>query len=57
MTDRATTFAEIVAARRSLRAYLPDAIIPYREAIALTVVIAILLVRPKGLLGRTEAVR
>lgn len=40
-----------------LRAYLPDAIIPYREAIALTVVIAILLVRPKGLLGRTEAVR
>lgn len=40
-----------------LRAYLPDDVIPYREAIALTVVIAILLVRPKGLLGRTEAVR
>ncbi len=26
MTDRATTFAEIVAARRSLRAYLPEAV-------------------------------
>jgi len=26
MTDRATTFAEIVSARRSLRAYLPEAV-------------------------------
>ncbi len=40
-----------------LRAYLPDFAIPYREAIALSIVIAILLVRPKGLLGRREAVR
>jgi len=40
-----------------LRAYLPDFAIPYRDAIALSLVIAILLVRPKGLLGRKEAVR
>ena len=41
----------------SLRAYLPEEAIPYREAIALTVVIVILLIRPKGLLGRPEAIR
>ncbi|GAB5467635.1 MAG: branched-chain amino acid ABC transporter permease [Rhodospirillales bacterium] len=40
-----------------LRAYLPDFAIPYREAIALSLVIAILLVRPRGILGRKEAVR
>lgn len=40
-----------------LRAYLPEFAIPFREAIALTIVICILLVRPKGLLGRREAVR
>ncbi|MEZ5667921.1 MAG: branched-chain amino acid ABC transporter permease [Alphaproteobacteria bacterium] len=40
-----------------LRAYLPEAVIPYRDAVALSVVIAILLARPKGLLGRREAVR
>lgn len=41
----------------SLRAFLPEDAIPYREAIALTVVIVILLLRPKGLLGRPEAIR
>ena len=41
----------------SLRAYLPAAWIPFREPIALALVIVLLLVRPEGLLGRKESVR
>lgn len=40
-----------------LRAYLPDGLIPYREAISLSIVIAILLARPKGILGTGEQIR
>lgn len=40
-----------------LRAYLPEPALPYRDAITLSLVILILLARPKGLLGRREAVR
>lgn len=39
-----------------LRAYLPEPALPYRDAITLSLVILILLARPKGLLGRREAV-
>ena len=41
----------------SLRAFLPDDWLPFRESITLTLVIILLLVRPEGLLGRKEAVR
>lgn len=41
----------------ALRAYLPDSILAYREAIELALVIAILFVRPNGLIPRTDAVR
>lgn len=40
-----------------LRSALPDAMLPFREAITLSLVIAILIFRPNGLLGRAEAVR
>jgi branched-chain amino acid transport system permease protein len=40
-----------------LRAYLPDGLLPYREAISLSIIIGILLLRPKGLLGFGEQVR
>ena len=40
-----------------LRAYLPDGLLPYREAISLSIIIGILLLRPKGLLGLGEQVR
>ncbi len=41
----------------TLRAFLPDAWLPFRESITLTLVILLLLVRPEGLLGRREAIR
>lgn len=41
----------------SLRAFLPDSWIPFRESIALTLVIVLLLFRPEGLLGSRQAVR
>ena len=41
----------------SLRAYLPAGWIPFREPIALVLVIVLLLIRPEGLLGRKESVR
>ena len=41
----------------SLRAYLPAEWIPFREPIALALVIVLLLARPEGLLGRRESVR
>lgn len=40
-----------------LRAFLPDDWLPFRESIALALVILLLLVRPEGLLGRKEAIR
>ena len=40
-----------------LRAFLPEAWLPFRESITLSLVIALLLVRPEGLLGRRDAVR
>lgn len=40
-----------------LRATLPPDILPFRDAIALGIVIGILLIRPNGLLGAPEAVR
>ena len=40
-----------------LRAYLPDGLLPYREAISLSIIIGILLLRPKGLLGFGDQVR
>jgi branched-chain amino acid transport system permease protein len=41
----------------ALRAFLPDGVLPFRDAISLTIVIAILVVRPQGLLGRRVAAR
>jgi branched-chain amino acid transport system permease protein len=41
----------------ALRAFLPDDWLPFRESIALALVILLLLVRPEGLLGRKEAIR
>jgi len=41
----------------ALRAFLPEGVLPFRDAIALSIVIAILVVRPQGLLGRRVAVR
>ncbi len=41
----------------SLRAFLPENWLPFRESITLTLVIILLLVRPEGLLGRKEAIR
>lgn len=41
----------------SLRAYLPDPLVPYREAIELVLVIAILFFRPHGLIPRTDTAR
>ncbi len=40
-----------------LRAFLPDYLLPFRESLALALVILLLLVRPEGLLGRREAIR
>jgi len=40
-----------------LRAFLPEDFLPFRESIALALVILLLLVRPEGLLGRKDAVR
>lgn len=40
-----------------LRAFLPEDWLPFRESIALALVIMLLLVRPEGLLGRKEAIR
>ena len=36
----------------TLQAWLPQAALPFKDAVALTIVIAILLWRPQGLLGR-----
>ena len=41
----------------SLRAYLPPAWMPFRESITLVPVVALLLARPHGPLGRREVVR
>jgi branched-chain amino acid transport system permease protein len=41
----------------ALRAFLPEDVQPFREAVALSLVIALLLWRPEGLIGRKEAVR
>ena len=41
----------------SLRALLPDDALPFRDAIALSLVIAVLLARPDGLVGRRPAMR
>jgi branched-chain amino acid transport system permease protein len=35
-----------------LQAYLPDGALPYRDALALLIVVVIIVVRPQGLLGR-----
>ncbi len=40
-----------------LRALLPPELLPYREALALALIILVLLVRPQGLFGRRETVR
>lgn len=40
-----------------LRAYLPEAVLPYRDAISLSIIIGIFTVVPHGLFGRREAVR
>lgn len=40
-----------------LRALLPPDLLPFREALALALVILVLLVRPQGLFGRRESVR
>lgn len=41
----------------SLRAFLPESWIPFRESIALTLVIMLLLFRPEGLLGARDVIR
>ncbi len=41
----------------ALRAYLPPEVLPFREAIALSLVIGLLLLRPEGLLGQKLSVR
>ncbi len=41
----------------ALRAYLPESILAYRDAISLTLVIAVLFFWPQGLIPRREAVR
>ena len=41
----------------ALRAYLPDGALAYRDAISLTLVIAVLFFWPQGLLPRGNAVR
>lgn len=41
----------------ALRAFLPEAWLPFRESITLTFVIVLLLARPQGLLGLREAIR
>ncbi|MEA2782470.1 MAG: branched-chain amino acid transport system permease protein [Rhodospirillaceae bacterium] len=41
----------------TLRAYLPEGVLPYREAIGLALVIALLFYRPQGLIPRRDAVR
>ncbi|MDO6728225.1 branched-chain amino acid ABC transporter permease [Cognatishimia sp. 1_MG-2023] len=40
-----------------LRAMLPSELLPFRDAISLSIIITILVLRPNGLLGRAEAVR
>lgn len=41
----------------ALRAYLPDQLLPYRDALSLAIVIGILFFRPNGLIPRRESVR
>ena len=41
----------------ALRAFLPEAWLPFRESITLTLVIVLLLARPQGLLGPKQATR
>jgi branched-chain amino acid transport system permease protein len=41
----------------ALRALLPPELMPYRDALALALIILVLLVRPQGLFGRKESVR
>lgn len=41
----------------ALRAYLPDTMLPYREALSLAVVIGVLFFWPGGLVARRESVR
>ena len=41
----------------ALRAFLPDEVLPFRESLALALVILLLLARPQGLLGRRSAIR
>lgn len=40
-----------------LQAWLPDGLLPYRDAFAIMLVIAVLLFRPQGLLARTPIVK
>lgn len=40
-----------------LQAYLPDSLLPYRDAFAILLVIAVLLFRPQGLLARKTLVK
>ncbi|MEM8664986.1 MAG: hypothetical protein AAGF49_12805 [Pseudomonadota bacterium] len=39
------------------QAFLPDTLAPYRDAIVLTIVIAVLLVRPDGLIPAAKVDR
>lgn len=41
----------------SLRAMLPDGLLPFRDAISLSIVIGLLIVSPQGLMGRADSVR
>jgi branched-chain amino acid transport system permease protein len=41
----------------SLRAMLPDGLLPFRDAISLSIVIGLLIVSPNGLMGKADAVR
>jgi len=40
-----------------LQAYLPESLLPYRDAFAILLVIAVLLFRPQGLLARKTLVK
>lgn len=40
-----------------LRATLPDELLPFRDAISLSIVIGLLVLRPQGLIGQPEAIR
>lgn len=41
----------------TLQAWLPSALLPYRDAFAITLVIAVLLLRPQGLLARKTVIK